>query len=223
VQHFYETDPGVVAALLPPPLTPGERPEVWVSIGDMPDIKLGVAQVAVSCRYGDEAGWYCLHLPMTTEAAVVGGRERYGENKKIADIRFARDGDHIEASVTRYGITYLEVVGDAVERLDVPASEVVPHFYFKYSLAADGDGYDHEPLLVRSVHTRKPKVVERVEGKLVLRDSQFDPVADLPIERDVRTLYTERTAFIAAKVVAEVDGDAFLPYVYQRYDYAGQG
>ena len=73
------------------------------------------------------------------------------------------------------------------------------------------------------MHTRKPKSVERVEGKLVLRDSQFDPVADLPIEKDLRTIYTERTAFIAAKVVDKVDPDAFMPYVYQRYDYAGQG
>ena len=223
VQHFYETDPDVIADLLPPPLTPGDAPEVWVSIGHMPDINLGVAQVAVACRYRDEAGWYCLHLPMTSEAAVVGGRERYGENKKIADIRFERDGDHIEASVTRYGITYLEFVGDAVERVDSPAEEVVPHYYFKYSLAADGNGFDHEPLLVRSVHTRKPKSVERVDGKLVLRDSNFDPVADLPIERDLRAMYTERTAFIAAKAVEKVDPDAFLPYVYQRYDFAGQG
>jgi len=99
----------------------------------------------------------------------------------------------------------------------------VPHYYFKYSLAADGNGYDHEPLLVRSVHTRKPKSVERVEGKLALRDSKFDPVADLPIERDVRSIYTERTAFIAAKAVEKVDGDAFLPFVYQRYDFPGQG
>jgi len=223
VQHFYETDPDVLEELLPPPLTPGAAPEVWVSIGHMPDIDLGVAQVAVACRYRDEDGWYCLHLPMTTEAAVVGGRERYGENKKIADIKFTRDGDHVEASVTRYGITYMEVVGDVVERLDLPPTEVVPHYYFKYALAADGEGFDHEPLLVRSVHTRKPKSVERVEGKLVLRDSNFDPVADLPIERDLRTMYTERTAFIAAKAMEKVDADAFLPYVYQRYDYAGQG
>lgn len=223
LQHFYETDPSVVADLLPPPLVPADRPDVWVSIGHMPDIDLGVAQVAVACRYRDEDGWYCLHLPMSAEAAVVGGRERYGENKKIADIRFQRDGDHVEGSVTRYGITYLELAGDVVERLDAPESEVVPHFYFKYSLAADGSGYDHEPVLIRSVHTRKPKLVERVDAKLVLRDSQFDPLADLPIERDLRTICTERTAFIAAKAVERVDGDAFMPYVYQRYDFLGQG
>src|SRR5688500_18697311 len=76
-QVFYETDPEVHAATIPPPLEPHEVPEVWVSIGWMPVIALGVAQVALRCRLDGEEGWYCLHLPMTTEAAVVGGRERF--------------------------------------------------------------------------------------------------------------------------------------------------
>jgi acetoacetate decarboxylase len=222
-QVIYETDPAALAELLPPPLQPPDQPEVWVSIGSIPQVSLGVAQLAVACRYGDEDGWYCLHLPMSAEAAVVGGRERYGENKKIADIRFDRAGDHLEGSVTRYGTTYLELVGDVVETLDPPAEEVVPHYYYKYSLAADGSGYDHSPLLVRSVHTRRCHTLQRLDAKLVLRDSGTDPVADLPVERLVRTFYTERTAFIRAKVAEAVDGDAFLPYVYQRYDFAGQG
>lgn len=223
VQVFYETDPDAAAEVLPPPLQPANAPEVWVSVGHMPEIDLGVAQVAVRCRHGDEDGWYCLHLPMTTEAAVIGGRERYGENKKVADIRFEREGGHIEASVTRYGTTYLEVSADVAERLEPPEQEVVPHYYFKYSLAADGSGYDFEPLLIRSEHTRVPTVLERVEAKLVLRDSGTDPVADLPVERLGGSFYTERTATARARAVAQVDGEAFLPFVYQRYDYAGQG
>lgn len=223
LQHVYETDPELVAELLPPPLRPGARPEVWVSIGRIPRYDLGVGQVAVRCRYRDEEGWYGLHLPMTTEQAVIGGRERYGENKKIADIRFARDGDRLEGSVTRWGITYLRITGEVVERLDPPEREVVPHYYVKYLLAADGSGYDAPPMLVRSVHTRTPRRLERLEGELELRDSPFDPVADLVVESPGETFYTERTAAVAAKVVEHVDPDAFLPYVYQRDDVAGAG
>ncbi|MDQ3292842.1 MAG: acetoacetate decarboxylase family protein [Actinomycetota bacterium] len=224
VQVFYETDPAQHKATIPPPLEAHEIPEVWVSIGWMPLISLGVAQVALRCRLAGEEGWYCLHLPMTTEAAVVGGRERFGENKKIADIRFANDDGTISAGVTRYGTTYLEVEGTEVEELAPPAEEVVPHFYFKYSLAADGQGYDHEPVLIRSVHTRKPKLLRRLEATLTLRDSDTDPVADLPVVRQTAAFYTERTAYIrAARADVEVDPAAFLPYVYQRYDYAGQG
>jgi acetoacetate decarboxylase len=223
IQAVYESDPEVIAELLPPPLAPADEPHVWVSIGRMVDFDLGVAQVAVKARYGDEVGWYCLHLPMTTEMAVVGGRERFGENKKIADIVFERDGDHIRASVTRYGITYLELNGDVGAEREVDEVEVVPHYYFKYLLAADGHGYDAEPVMVRSVHTRTHKSVRDVEGKLVLRDSGTDPVADLPVVKLLDCFLTERTAKAEAKAVEKVDGDAFLPYVYQRYDFAGQG
>lgn len=222
-QVFYDTDADTVAELLPPPLAPGAAPTVWVSIGHMSQFNLGVAQVAVACRYGDEQGWYCLHLPMTTEPAVVGGRERYGENKKIAVIRFARDGASVTGSVTRYGITYLELAGTVTETLTPPESEVVPHYYFKYSLAADGSGFDHEPLMVRSVHTRRPRLLERLDAELTLRDSRFDPLADLPVVAMNEAFYTERSAFIEARVVERVDPDAFVPYVYQRYDFAGQG
>ena len=34
---------------------------------------------------------------------------------------------------------------------------------------------------------------------------------------------TDRTAKAEAQAVAKVDGEAFLPYVSQRYDFAGQG
>src|SRR4029077_17328122 len=105
---------------------------------------------------GCGGGRDCIPLPSTMEAGVGGGRERYGENKKIADIAFERTDGRVRGSVTRYGITYLEVQGDVVETLPVPESETVPHYYFKYSLAADGrgtgNGYDFEPILVRSVH-----------------------------------------------------------------------
>lgn len=223
IQAHYETIPEVVAELLPPPLQPADVPEVWVSIGRMVDFELGVAQVAVRCRYGDEEGWYCLHLPMTTESAVIGGRERFGENKKIADITFERDGDHVRASVSRYGITYLELNGEVGPSRDFEPTEVVPHYYFKYLLAADGNGYDAPPVLVRSLHTRTPRSVHDVDGKLVLRDSGFDPVADIPVVKLLDCYLTDRTAKAEAKAVEQVDGDAFLPYVYQRYDFAGQG
>ena len=78
-QVIYESDPAAIAELLPPPLQSGARPEVWVSVGRIPQVSLGVAQVAVACRYGDEDGWYCLHLPMSAEAAVVGGRDCRGD------------------------------------------------------------------------------------------------------------------------------------------------
>ena len=38
------------------------------------------------CSYDGVEGTYQITMPMTTEAAVVGGRETYGEPKKLAQI-----------------------------------------------------------------------------------------------------------------------------------------
>ena len=221
-QIFYESDPTTLRELLPPPLE-ATTPTVWVSFGYLAQIDLGVAQVAVACSYRGEEGWYCLHLPMSTEAAVVGGRERYGENKKIADIKFQRDDTHVTASVTRYGITYLELDATVTGSLTPPEQEIVPHFYFKYSLAADGSGFDHDPVLIRSVHTRRPRKMDALDATLTLRESNTDPVADLPILNVTNAFYSDRSNFIKASAVEKIDPDSFIPYVYQRYDMAGQG
>jgi acetoacetate decarboxylase len=221
-QVLYTSDADTLAELLPPPLRPS-TPTVWVSFGHIPQFQLGVAQVAVAACYGDEEGWYCLHLPMTTEMAVVGGRERYGENKKLADIAYERDGNRIRSSVTRYGITYLELDATVTGEREVPDEQHVPHYYFKYLLAPDGSGFDHPPVMVRSLHHRNTRRAESLDAELILRDSQFDPLADLPVLSIDDAFVTERTNYIEATVVEQVDPDAFIPYTYQRYDILGQG
>jgi len=53
----------------------------------------GAGTFAVEAMHGDILGGYPLVMPMTTEQAVVGGRETYGEPKKLADVTLQRDGD----------------------------------------------------------------------------------------------------------------------------------
>jgi acetoacetate decarboxylase len=50
----------------------------------------------------------------------------------------------------------------------------------------------------------------RVEGELVLRESPFDPVADLPVRRVVKMEYEEGTT--------QSNGTVLLPVLHQRYD-----
>ena len=115
------TDPEAVASVLPPPLSPPDEPLVKVGIsqvdlgGRMPPF--GAGTFAVAARHGDLAGYYPLLMPMTTEQAVVGGREIFGEPKKIADIALDRDGDALHATVRRLGVTIIEVTGTVGEEL----------------------------------------------------------------------------------------------------------
>ena len=86
----YESDPDAIAAVLPPPLRPPAEPLVRVTVATV-DVGrgygvFGAGTFAVHCSYEDTPGDYALVMPMTTEQAVIGGRETFGEPKKLAEI-----------------------------------------------------------------------------------------------------------------------------------------
>ncbi len=61
------------------------------------------------------------------------------------------------------------------------------------------------------------KVVE-VAGEVILRESMFDPVADLPVRRLVAMTYEEGRSRSSGAVLATVPAAALLPFLHQRYD-----
>jgi acetoacetate decarboxylase len=111
----YLTDPEVHAAVLPPPLTAAPEPRVRVHFtrievnGKLHEI---VNSFLLDAMYGDTLGQFCAVMPIDLETAVTPSRETYGEPKKLAQLECEREGDHNRASVTRQGVTIIEVVGD---------------------------------------------------------------------------------------------------------------
>ncbi len=88
IRCVYETDAAIAAAVLPKPLEPTEKPEVCVTFSHVamhvsPEltIEIGSAIFGVKALYDGVEGVYLLTMPMTTEQAVIGGRETYGEPK----------------------------------------------------------------------------------------------------------------------------------------------
>src|SRR5687768_10305996 len=111
----YETDPDIVAAVLPPPLKPSDRPLVTVKVATV-DLgrglpPFGAGSFAVQARHEGTVGNYALLMPMTTEQSVVGGRETFGEPKKLAEVTLTRDGDQVKGLITRLGTTIIEIAG----------------------------------------------------------------------------------------------------------------
>lgn len=220
VMAIWETDPEVIAAVLPPPLVPADRPLVRVNISacDINGHPLGAGAVAVRCKHGDIEGDYTLTMPMTTERAVIGGREVFGEPKKLADVKVERDGDDVVATVRRLGVTYVEVRGTVAEELETPAPRRTLSFYYKFLPAVNGDGFDADPMLVHVTRNERTRVAHRIDGEVVLRDSDFDPIADLPVRRLISITLSERTSDQQGFVAEHVKADLVLPYIHQRYD-----
>jgi acetoacetate decarboxylase len=220
LEVVYRTDPAILAAVLPPPLEAPPEPRVHVRVTEisLPGHQERVGYFAVDAVFDGQLGEYPLLMPIDLESAVSISREKFGEPKKLADIDFARDGDHVEARITRGGVTFVEVVGEVAEVLETPAEHPATQWWFKFSPAVTGDGFDFGPLLVRADQVRSPRSMERVEGKLVLRDSPTDWVADLPVEEVESIVWTTRTATHQPTVVGPVDPEAFAPFAHARYD-----
>ncbi|RJL24136.1 acetoacetate decarboxylase family protein [Bailinhaonella thermotolerans] len=217
----WETDPDAVAQVLPPPLEPADRPLVRATISrvDLPGgHELGAGSIAVRARHGSEEGDYPLVMPMSTERALIGGREVYGEPKKLADLRLDRHGDAVIGTVTRHGITFAEIRGTVTGDLPVPEPRGKLDFYFKFLPAPDGDGFDADPALVHCLREERTRALHRVEGEVVLRESEYDPVADLPVRRLVEITLGERATTQSGRIVRRVPADWLRPYVHQRYD-----
>ena len=218
----FTTDADAVAQVLPPPLVPADQALVKVTLATV-DMGRGIppfgaGTFAVSARHDDQVGYYPLVMPMATEQAVVGGRETYGEPKKLGTITLERDGDAVKGVFARMGVEFVEVSGTVGPDEALPADDHRVDFYFKFLLDPSGKGFDAPPSLVYCYRDEQTRKLNKVDGAVVLRESKFDPVADFPVGDIVSIELGERATVQRGEIVGTVDGDALMPYVHQRYD-----
>jgi len=225
IRCVYETDPALVAAVIPQPLKPTDKPEVCVTFTHIamhitPEmtIEIGATIFGVRAFHDGIEGTYLLTMPMTTEQAVVPGRETFGEPKKIAQIDFEKDGDRVKASVSRMGMTYLSVEGTVGKELGSREFTEFGYCHKAQPSCEQGKAFDQDPLLVRLEWKHHHTLFAPIEGEITLRESPFDPVADLPVRRLVSMDYEEGTTESNGRVLRPVPGEWLLPFLHQRYD-----
>ncbi|HEY1827374.1 MAG TPA: acetoacetate decarboxylase family protein [Acidimicrobiales bacterium] len=221
VTAVYETDPDIVAAILPPPLEPGPRPLVRITLTrvEMPGIPaFGAGWLGVQARHGDRIGEYPFFMPMSTEQSTIGGREINGEPKKLGQIEVIRDGTRVEARLSRMGFVLCEIVGRISGPRDNYEMEKTD-FWFKLSPSPEAPGQlDQDPLLVYGEKTERSRVHEGIEGELILKESPLDPIADLVVRKVVDLNWTERASTQVGRIIGPVPREHLVPYLHQRYD-----
>jgi acetoacetate decarboxylase len=182
----YTTEPGRVAALLPPGLEPLD-PVVTVGFYCVPVLgepELGVS-VKIEAAWQGVAGQYTLGLGIDQESAVHISAETNGQPKFLCDLAYFRFGERVTARASHQGYTFAEFAGTATGEAPPRQGEFVEHeWWVKYSRAIGGadQAYDFPPHVVDVATTFEQQHVEDVDGELVLRDSPWDPIAThLPI------------------------------------------
>jgi acetoacetate decarboxylase len=217
----FETDPEAIAAVLPPPLEPDGSSLASVGVACFGASNcvgpFDGGSLNVRARYGDVAGNYCVTMPMSTDTAIVFGRELYGEPKKQARVALVREGSHVRGTVERFGITYVTIEAD-LDEVRTPGEAQGSTFHVKFTPRCDGQGLDGDPLLIqvssRIITTR----LERGAGTIRFQESPYDPVIDFPVRRIVGATYTEGETHTSARVLARLDAERFLPYAFGKMD-----
>jgi acetoacetate decarboxylase len=218
---LFETTPAALAELLPPPLEPTPEPLGMAFIRELANTTtVGPYECAglfLRARYQDITGHYCISLPTSTAEAVIFGRETYGEPRKQAKIIFERQDEYVWGSAERNEVRFLSLRG-RIASAAATGRQLESYFTFKFSPRADGAGFESPPRLVELVEDVNVQHAESGRGELVFRDSAHDPLADIPVSQVGDATYSEGHFYTTARVLTDVDPDAFLPYAFNGLD-----
>jgi acetoacetate decarboxylase len=215
----YDTDPKNIQALLPPGIEPAASSQVHLTVYNfpVPDVpELGIL-ITVDADYKGEQGLYTLGYGIDQESAVFISRDRNGQPKYPCEIQYYRMLDGVHARCTHQGYTFLEFDGKATEALPNPEDFSETEWWVKASPGAGTDDFstwDFPPHVVR-VHTKYGTAYnQKVEGKLTLRDSPWDPIEQrLPMASNVTArLWTPNSFERDIALAGKLDAEAFVPF-----------
>jgi acetoacetate decarboxylase len=214
----YRTDPDKVAALLPPGFSSASDPLVTLTVYNFPvqnEPELGLV-MNVAANYDGIEGEYCLGYAIDQEQAVYISREHWGQPKYLADIRYFRLMDQVEARVTHKGYSFVEFKG-AVSTTDEPGEIIEANeWWIKCARAVtmQPNEYDYPPHVVRVYAKYRTAFRQSLEGELVLRESPWDPLAQaLPMLEQVDA-YLWWPEFLDRQITlaGPLDEEGFWPF-----------
>ena len=214
----YPTDPAKLRALLPPGIDPGAEPIVHLSVYCVPvpdEPEYGVL-LTVDADYRGTKGHYALGYGIDQESAVFISRDMNGQPKYPCEIDYYRMGERVHARCTHQGYTFALFEGRTAGVQPTPAPHTEHEWWVKVSRAVGGaeKSYDFAPHVVQVKTGFQTTHVEKVEGRLELLDSPWDPIARLlPVRGAVEARL--RTAMPTSREItleAPLDPDAYWPF-----------
>ena len=217
----YLTKPEIVRHVLPPGLQPTEQPLVTVMGGRWDRSNCVHAftggALYVQARHKDYVGDYCLAMPMSTDAAIIFGRELFGEPKKQATTTLERRGHTITGRCIRYGSPIITIEASMERKEDIQESGFV-NFHYKFLPKSDGQGLEFDPVLVMATFKTKVTLAEKGKGKVTLANTIHDPLSEIEIVQLLEAAYVEGDIYSRCQTLAPINAAEFLPYAYGKID-----
>ena len=214
----YRTDPEAIARQLPPGITVGKDPKVFLTIYNYPvndRPELGCTMM-VAADYNGMEGQYALGYAINQEDEVYVSREHWGQPKFEAEIVYHRMMADVTAKVIHRGHTFIEFNG-SVSKTDGPGEEFeINEWWVKASRATtmEPGKFDMDPHVVRVYQKYSTAFRQTLKGDLILRESAHDPIAQrLPI-REIVDMYLWTPNFLERSITKEgpLDPAAYWPH-----------
>ena len=132
---------------LEPVLTPG--PMVAVTVGEFGSNCVGDfagATISIPARYGEVEAAYVLTMFMSTDHAIIFGRDLFGEPKKQAAIELQTVGNQLRGTVDRMGVRLIDLSLSLGEDSG-PGRSQAATFNIKAQPSVDGNGLEADAVL----------------------------------------------------------------------------
>ena len=214
----YRTDKDAVAKLLPPGIEPADEARVFLTFYCFPVLnepEFGLV-MTTAANYDGTAGEYALGYAIDQEDAIYVSREHWGQPKYLADIRYFRMLDHVEASVTHHGTTFAAFSGNVSGNGDAGEVFEQHEWWIKHarSVTMMPGEYDFPPHVVHVRAKYRTAFRQNLEGELTLRESIADPLAQrLPMREQLDAyLWTPEHLEREIKLAGPLDAEAFTPF-----------
>jgi len=220
IKVVYRTDEDKIAALLPPGIEPGAKPNVNVTIYNFPvpdEPEYGIV-MTVDADYNGIAGEYTLGYGIDQESAIFTSQHMNGQPKFPCDTTYYRMGNNVTARCSHQGYTFVEFNGVS-SGVNEPKDDWEQHeWWIKVSRAANVvpiPEYDFPPHVVHVRSKYGTAHREAIDGQLTLHPSPWDPIATLLPIREQLSAHLWWPTFLdrEIKLAGQLDAEAFLPHL----------
>jgi acetoacetate decarboxylase len=210
-----------IEQVLPPGLSPGAAPMVTVTIGEFGSNCVGDfagATISMPARYGEVEAAYVLTMFMSTDHAIIFGRDLFGEPKKQAAIELKMTGNQLHGTVDRMGVRLIDLSLSLGEDSG-PSRSQAATFNIKAQPSVDGHGLEADAVLTIAEFDNDLRLNRSAQGTLILAGTVHDPLHEIPIREIAAAGYVEGDLNARARAIGTIPAAEFLPYAHGRLDY----
>jgi acetoacetate decarboxylase len=203
-----------------PPLEPAEEPLVSAMVGRWQSNCVGDydgGAIYVSAAHEGVEATYVLAMYMSTDQAIIFGRDIFGEPKKQSTSGLNRAGSRMTGWIHR-GIRLIDLEADLTTD-NGPVETSGANFNFKAQPASDGSGLEDDAVLTFAEFDMSLTTSLSGTGTVRLGGTIHDPLDEIEVVEVRQATYIEGTLAARCRSIARTPADEFLPFAYGRLDY----